>query len=1142
MDRLITGGKRMAVAHSEMDVWLLRLNTIERGFGFVSDGKREVFFHIKTLRKSHPEIADLIDPQTRHGSPPPYIRGLRAKISDSDRGESVEVFYDRNESKHFLCAYERDQNGFNFHVKPQEKNYVFEYRQWEGQGSRSSGLVIYRGYPVTLLSTDRYSRVEEKWLLFPYREYSGESLSTFENADSWNSDMGLLYLTKVISHSVACLPCVAIDIESDGEEIYEIGVAQGGESRLIYSHDAGNLQDAIQELNDLVKDKLVVGHNILNWDVRILTKHGATFEDSEFWDTLEASLYISPLKTTHALGGAHRADEDAKQSLKLFRHQAIVWVTTAIGLPEDKVPKTLKRVKDEISHLNPLLALFTPERWIGVYNASMKTAPLKQLDALEQVANRVKERLQETTNVVIALPRQLTDVAKLVPGSTVIVPETVFKAQSRRDVGIALCPDLIEHERDNVEFYLLAQRYFQEIQKANLSPDRALIPPLLRERLSKHEQAWERTKKRCVDCQNLQCAFYPKGVRFTVYEALCEPAFWDYVRQAEVQRVYILYHYLLPPVICERAEHILDKISQGQHLQMQVLFALEEGKIHLGKNVLSSLLLDEDHSRVAEKTDILKDACWLEYTAYDGYQLIVDVSCLHAPRTVETANIVFSADEFDASVKVTALQPVLPDFPENESHSGNADSDEPLFDVMVAMNITSRFRADFWTTQVAMLSEFAKEIQNPLIILVPAKELPQIAELVKDAGLKVIPTYLSLSRQLEILEDSSIILYGYTSAYDVLNKLFELMILNTLPQNTVLIMPEAPMYYMGSESNSKVLDVEGASESRSYESDTEADEELNEDSDTAQALVFQSSYVQSAKEAANCILQLGSAAQRHCGARLIVSDLRLSSLNEIGVTHIQNKRIGLRKDQLRVLHQKAAALFPWSPLLREELGDLEQRLDMWKEFLLPPGADYTPEQKTYLRQVLGKENLVEVSIPTGGGKSVIFQVPALDEGFRTRRLTVVVAPLKALIEDQIARLHQLGLLTCVEGITGDLTQIEINDIFRRVAGGEIILLYVTPERVQTRRFQRYVQHRLLRDRSIAYWILDEAHCVSQWGLDFRPTYMRAAKWIQRTRHSFRHVALERTPVVLLSATLTQSIRQQLQRIFSGADSEEVTTP
>lgn len=128
--------------------------------------------------------------------------------------------------------------------------------------------------------------------------------------------------------------------------------------------------------------------------------------------------------------------------------------------------------------------------------------------------------------------------------------------------------------------------------------------------------------------------------------------------------------------------------------------------------------------------------------------------------------------------------------------------------------------------------------------------------------------------------------------------------------------------------------------------------------------------------------------------------------------------------------------------------------------------------------------------PTGGGKSLTFQLPALIGGETTKSLTVVVSPLQSLMKDQVENLEKRSIAEAVY-INGLLSPIERQQAFERIISGEVSLLYVAPEQLRSKTLEK-----ALLSRSINRFVIDEAHCFSAWGQDFRIEYQYIGEFLK----------------------------------------------
>ncbi|MEY3992103.1 MAG: ATP-dependent helicase RecQ, partial [Pseudomonadota bacterium] len=168
-----------------------------------------------------------------------------------------------------------------------------------------------------------------------------------------------------------------------------------------------------------------------------------------------------------------------------------------------------------------------------------------------------------------------------------------------------------------------------------------------------------------------------------------------------------------------------------------------------------------------------------------------------------------------------------------------------------------------------------------------------------------------------------------------------------------------------------------------------------------------------------------------------------------------------------------------------------------------------------------------VLMPTGGGKSLCYQIPAIARQRSGQGVTIVVSPLIALMHDQVGALHEAGVEAAF--LNSTLSFEDAQDTERRLMRGEITLLYAAPERVTTAKFLAQLES--LNERGLlSLFAIDEAHCVSQWGHDFRPEYRGLTVLHERFAHVPR-VALTATADALTRADIVERLQLQDARQF-----------
>ena len=213
-----------------------------------------------------------------------------------------------------------------------------------------------------------------------------------------------------------------------------------------------------------------------------------------------------------------------------------------------------------------------------------------------------------------------------------------------------------------------------------------------------------------------------------------------------------------------------------------------------------------------------------------------------------------------------------------------------------------------------------------------------------------------------------------------------------------------------------------------------------------------------------------------------------------------------------------ASRCPWC----SERLDATSALKRWFGFQgfreKPRGPDGESLQRAITERHLGRSHVLGI-LPTGAGKSLCYQLPALMRYEATGALTVVISPLVALMADQVTAMRRQGI-TCATTINGLISMPERADALDRIRFGDSAIVLVAPEQLRNRSFRKAIA-----GRRIGAWVLDEAHCLSKWGHDFRPDYRYVARYIAE------HHSEDAAPVLCLTATAKHDVVGEIRTHF-----------
>lgn len=197
----------------------------------------------------------------------------------------------------------------------------------------------------------------------------------------------------------------------------------------------------------------------------------------------------------------------------------------------------------------------------------------------------------------------------------------------------------------------------------------------------------------------------------------------------------------------------------------------------------------------------------------------------------------------------------------------------------------------------------------------------------------------------------------------------------------------------------------------------------------------------------------------------------------------------------------------------------------WDDFRpFPANGQGGSLQRDIVEAGLRNESLLAI-LPTGGGKSLCFQLPALVRNHRRGVLTIVISPLQALMKDQVDGLSRRTNTPFAAALYGLLTPLERGDVLRRVRFGDVAVLYVSPEQLRNKSFREAISQ-----REIGCWVFDEAHCLSKWGHDFRPDYLYAGRFI---REYAQERGMSIPPIACFTATAKRDVKEEIVSFFKA---------
>ncbi len=921
-----------------------------------------------------------------------------------------------------------------------------------------------------------------------------------------NSDENLTKrLFKIVSnHFIEELHPICFDLETDGKNIQEI--AFGHELEWQECLRKTEMDGTLAKLKSLAgnSNHLFIGQNVIEFDCPILEENDISIQQNKIWDTMLVEMFLSPEFKTYALKTAHHAIDDAILTFQLFVNQLL---------------RILKFENDDFESIITFFSTGFAEK-IKSFKYSLALNWLSEDLLLKERDNFFRPQPQ-LNPIVVKLKQQLANFSgrtRIIIGPEMYskdlfaVKDISYNTDDFDDDFALINSGKVEGLADANDWSsIVLKRYLLDCKANNISPYWGNLAVSIKIRLTKET-----------------------GLEFILAEREKEP---DWTKSKTIFTT------------VNQLKQYREQISKLKNLE---LFVLDPDLLSVSHK---EMLKEVDMNSLLNNEDI--NHLWMKFS---GGQSIVGLSKEQALKYIGESQANYSNywlekyqygkyrifGSYNWEEEITNL-------PAENRHYINLDSDnfkksQVYFSVVknksakssevVRYNPESIYRSRYWVYQ-KMLVEQIDSSRAPAVLLVQRHdEVFLLEKYFGSLGYFVPNGDMTLGRRMELLHKNKaykkiliaptnhigkILHANYLGSLSIILDSFHLAENSYMSQGTSLFKRLETQSAIPKKQNQEEF-VNNIPEAQNMDDEfvvAVTKPNLPMEKDTFFLLKLQLPYI-------NYLRTLIDA--NDPDHKLWLLDPRITDYPELGETwqatknyiEIWNNPESYEKD-VKEADKHIPGVRP-NNSLPFEMDEIKKILST---VFLGQGNNWYDYQEEYLDEIIpGKKDFL-ISLPTGGGKSLLFQAPSLFKSTFSNKLTLVVTPLKALMEDQVKELWNKGFIGSVDYINADRSS-DLQLIYRSLAGGELSLLYITPERFRSKGFLNALAMRLQSDGGLEYVVFDEAHCVSQWGHEFRPDYLNSA----RSVCSHRNKCEQSFPILLFSATVSEKVYQDFNLVFS----------